>query len=162
MLRHWGRRFGLVLAFTVFAGAAFAIGADEPLPDPAQEARAHRISKTLRCLVCQNQSIEDSNAGLARDLRKIVRERILAGDSDAQVREYLVARYGDWVLLNPPFKATTYLLWVAPFALLLAAGAGVAVFYRRNRQRAASEAAPADLSADERRRLQKLMDEGAR
>src|SRR5690606_34587623 len=104
----------LILALLLFAAPALAIGVDEPLPDPAQEQRAREISKSLRCLVCQNQSIEDSNATLAKDLRRIVRERVQAGDSDDQVREYLVARYGDWVLLKPPFNVRTAALWIGP------------------------------------------------
>ncbi|MCW5731121.1 MAG: cytochrome c-type biogenesis protein CcmH [Alphaproteobacteria bacterium] len=147
------------LFLALFASLALAIGVDEPLADPAAEQRAREISRSLRCLVCQNQSIEDSNAALARDLRRIVRERIEAGDSDGQVRAYLVARYGDWVLLNPPFKATTYLLWFAPILLLMFAIGGVMLYYRHLRARARSEVEPAALSAEERGRIKELLSE---
>jgi cytochrome c-type biogenesis protein CcmH len=125
----------------------------EILADPALEARAREISKELRCLVCQNQSIDDSNADLARDLRVLVRERLKAGDSDAAVIRYIVARYGDFVLLDPPFKPSTLLLWLGP-ALVLAGGLlGTAIWFRR---RAAAMAEPAPLSAEEERRLAAL------
>jgi len=146
----------LLFALFLLAAPAFAIGVDEPLPDPAQELRAREISKSLRCLVCQNQSIEDSNATLAKDLRRIVRERIEAGDSDAQVQDYVVARYGDWVLMKPPFNARTAALWIGPFVLLALAGIGVAVYYRRVAAAAKSEA-PAPLTAEERKRLDRLV-----
>ena len=147
---------GAFLALLLLAAPAFAIGVDEPLPDPAQEVRAREIAKSLRCLVCQNQSIEDSNAPLAKDLRRIVRERIEAGDSDAQVQDYLVARYGDWVLMKPPFNARTAALWIGPFALLALAGIGVAIYYRRLAA-TAKMAAPAPLTAEERARLDRLI-----
>ncbi|WP_119418382.1 cytochrome c-type biogenesis protein [Desertibaculum subflavum] len=147
---------GAFLALLLLAAPAFAIGVDEPLPDPAQELRAREIAKSLRCLVCQNQSIEDSNAPLAKDLRRIVRERIEAGDSDAKVQDYVVARYGDWVLLKPPFNARTAALWIGPFALLGLAGIGVAVYYRRLATAAKAEAPP-PLTAEERARLDRLV-----
>lgn len=150
---------GVFLALLLLAAPAFAIGVDEPLPDPAQEARAHDIAKSLRCLVCQNQSIEDSNAPLAKDLRRIVRERIQAGDSDGQVQDYVVARYGDWVLMKPPFNARTAALWIGPFALLALAGIGVAIYYRRLAAAAKAEA-PAPLTAEERKRLDQLVSDG--
>lgn len=161
MLRHVAA-FMLAATLALQTPPAAAIGADDPLPDPRQEERAHEISKSLRCLVCQNQSIEDSNAGLAKDLRRIVRERVSAGDSDDQVRAYLVARYGDWVLLNPPFKGTTYLLWAGPFLLLAVAAGGVALYYRGLRRRAVSEGEPQALSAEEKTRLKRLLDERAK
>lgn len=99
--------------------AAHAVQPDEVLPDAAQEKRARSISAGLRCLVCQNQSIDDSDAPLARDLRLIVRERIKAGDNDGAVVEYIVARYGDYVLLKPPFNTSTLILWASPLFLLL-------------------------------------------
>ena len=101
--------------------AALAVLPSEMLANPQQEARARSISSNLRCLVCQNQTIDDSSADLARDLRLIVRERIVAGDSDAQVMEYVVARYGNYVLLKPPFQMDTALLWLLPFAALIMA-----------------------------------------
>jgi cytochrome c-type biogenesis protein CcmH len=137
--------------------AAPALAQDRPLPDPAQEARARELSHELRCLVCQNQSIADSNAPLAADLRQIVRERIAAGDSDDQVRDYLVSRYGDWVLLDPPFKLTTYALWIGPALLLLVGGIGVRLWLTRQAKRA--DVAPAALSAEEEARLARLLEQ---
>lgn len=154
--RFAARARELILALLLFATPALAIGVDEPLPDPAQEQRAREISKSLRCLVCQNQSIEDSNATLAKDLRRIVRERVQAGDSDDQVREYLVARYGDWVLLKPPFNVRTAALWIGPFVLLALAGIGVVIYYRRL-ARASNAEPPAPLTAEERERLNRLV-----
>jgi len=120
---------GLVLCLA--AVSAGAVNPDEMLDDPALEARAREISKGLRCLVCQNQSIDDSDADLARDLRVLVRERLAAGDSDGQVIDYVVSRYGDFVLMRPPFKATTYALWLGP-ALIAGLGVlAVVAFYRR-------------------------------
>lgn len=138
------------------AVAAFEI--DEALPDRALELRARELSKELRCLVCQNQSIAESNAPLAADLRRVVRERIAAGESDAEVLDYMVVRYGDWVLLKPPLKATTYLLWFGPILLLLLATGAVTLYFRRARGRAA--AAP-PLDEVERQRLDSLVDDGA-
>lgn len=150
-----------VAAITVwlFAAAAGAVTLDEPLPDPAAEARAHEISRSLRCLVCQNQSIEDSNAPLARDLRRIVRDRIAAGDSNDAVRQYLVDRYGEWVLLRPRFNLRTAALWVAPFVLFVVALGGVAIFLRRMGRQVAKTAAPAPLNADEKARLRELLED---
>ena len=151
------RAFVLGLLVVLASGPALAIGAGEGLDDPLLEARARDIGKVLRCLVCQNQSIDDSNAGLAKDLRRLVRERLAAGDSDQAVKDYIVARYGDYVLLKPPFKASTYALWLGPAAILLLAGAGTALFLRRQ-SRGPLAAAP--LDDDERRRLESLLDEG--
>jgi len=149
--------FALALLLAA-AGAARAVEPSEMLKDPVLEARARAISKELRCLVCQNQSIDDSGADLAHDLRVIVRERLTAGDSDEQVKAYLVARYGDFILLDPPFKAKTLLLWGGP-ALVLLLGAGAIVFaYRRRRLDAAP---PAALSEDEKKRLARLVDGNA-
>ena len=134
---------------------AAAVQPDEMLADPALEARARDISREIRCLVCQNQSIDDSDADLAHDLRVIVRERLVAGDSDDQVRQYLVDRYGDFVLLNPPVKPATYLLWFGPIAIFVVAAVGVGLYLRR-RQGPALAAAP--LSAAERERLAALLD----
>ncbi len=126
------------------------------LADPAQEARAREISKRLRCLVCQNQSIDDSSAGLAGDLRRLVRERLVAGDSDQQVKDYVVARYGDFVLLRPPFKATTWALWLGPAVILLFGFIGAGAYMRRQSSHATA-AAPLDEA--ERQRLDKLLDD---
>jgi cytochrome c-type biogenesis protein CcmH len=124
----------------------------EALPDPAQEARAVALGGQLRCLVCQNESIEDSGADLARDLRKIVRQRIVAGDSDAQIVAWLEDRYGTFVRLRPPFNASTVLLWGSPVLALLV-GAGAVMAARRRPQ-----AAPAALDAAEQARLNRLLD----
>lgn len=129
----------------------------EMLADPAQEARARDIGRGLRCLVCQNQSIDESNADLARDLRLLVRERIEAGDSDRQVLAFVTSRYGDYVLLTPPFKPSTALLWLGPLLVFMAAGSGAALYLRR---RARAEAV-APLSEAERKRLAKLLDDPA-
>ena len=148
----------LLAAGLVFAEGrpAFAIGAGEALDDPVLEERAREIGKGLRCLVCQNQSIDDSDADLAKDLRRLVRERLVAGDSDEQVVDYIVARYGDFVLLKPPFKSKTLLLWIGPAAILLIAGIGGVVSLRRQ-NRAPQTAVP--LSDEERRRLDHLIDD---
>ena len=146
----------VILAFllALLPGFALAVQPDEILKDPALESRARNISSELRCLVCQNQSIDDSDAGLARDLRVMVRERLQAGDSDAQVQEFLVQRYGEFILLKPPFKAGTLLLWLAPLFILLGSGAALFVFVRR-RKPAESAAA---LSAEEQAKLSELLD----
>ena len=135
---------------------ALAVQPDEVLKDPALESRARAISQELRCLVCQNQSIDDSNAPLARDLRILVRDRLKAGDSDDKVMEFVTDRYGDYVLLRPPFKATTLVLWIGPFAVLLLGAAGTFLFLR-GRRGVAAGADTAPLSADERRRLDALL-----
>jgi cytochrome c-type biogenesis protein CcmH len=127
---------------------------DEVLSDPALEARARALSQGLRCLVCQNQSIDDSAAPLARDLRLIVRERLSKGDSDAQVIDYLVTRYGNYVLLKPPMQADTLLLWIGP-GLLLGISMLVFLIYFR-RRRGAADALPEPLTDDERRALAAL------
>lgn len=146
---------GLLLLTT----KAQAVQPDEMLADPALEARARELSQELRCVVCQNQSIDDSNADLARDLRLLVRQRLAAGDSDRQVMDYVVSRYGDFVLLRPPMRPDTYLLWFGP-ALVLVLGAVVMVLYVRRRGSAASAGEtnePAALSADEEERLNHLL-----
>lgn len=129
----------LILAMTGMGGlakSALAVMPDEVLSDPALEARARALSQDLRCLVCQNQSIDDSNAPLARDLRIIVRERLTAGDLDREVIAYLSRRYGNYVLLKPPFQADTLLLWIGP-ALVLGVTGGVFANYMRQRRRQA-------------------------
>ncbi|WP_423825895.1 cytochrome c-type biogenesis protein [Sandarakinorhabdus cyanobacteriorum] len=136
----------------ILAAPAAAVMPDEMLPDPAQEQRARTISKDLRCVVCQNQSIDDSDAPLARDLRLLVREQIAKGKSDAEVRDYVVARYGNFVLLKPPVEGDTLLLWAGPFAVLILGGVGVALWQRR--RPAATTDAP--LSDAERAELDRL------
>jgi cytochrome c-type biogenesis protein CcmH len=135
-----------------------ATNPDEVLDDPLLEERARALAKKLRCLVCQNQSIDDSDAELARDLRQIVRERLVAGDSDAEIIGFLTARYGDFVLLKPPLKPSTWGLWYGPLALLLIAGGGVVVYLRRRGPR---EVTGAPLTADEKARLDALMTEAS-
>jgi cytochrome c-type biogenesis protein CcmH len=125
------KRIAALLAFALaLAGPALAVTPDEQLKDPKLEARARALSQELRCVVCQNQSIDDSAAPLAHDLRVILRERIAAGDSDKQAVGYLVARYGDFVLLKPPFQPDTWALWLGPAAILLLGGAGAALYMR--------------------------------
>ncbi len=128
----------LLTLLLCFPPAAFAVQPDEMLADPVLEARAREISEGLRCLVCQNQSIDDLNAPFARDLRLLVRERLKAGDSDQAVREYLVARYGDFILLKPPFELSTLLLWLSPFAVLLIGGLVALLRARREVTRGAA------------------------
>ena len=147
----------LLLCLMLLAGPAIAVQPDEVLGDPALEARARAISQTLRCPVCQGENIDESNADLARDLRLLVRERLMAGDSDAEVIAYLVDRYGEYVLLEPPATGSTLILWVAGPALLVAALGGAAVYLRR--RRAGADAAPAPLSDDERARLAEILKE---
>jgi cytochrome c-type biogenesis protein CcmH len=136
-------------------GSAMAVEPAERLADPALEARARALSKGLRCLVCQNESIDDSNATLAHDLRVLLRERLSTGDSDEQARQFLVNRYGDFVLLRPPIEPATYLLWFGPAAVLALGAAGTALYLRR---RKAGEA-PSPLSPAEERRLAKLLED---
>jgi cytochrome c-type biogenesis protein CcmH len=152
------RRLVLLLALLVaFGASALAIGPDEMLADPALEARARTIGQELRCLVCQNQSIDDSEAGLARDLRLLVRERLQAGDSDRQVVAYIVSRYGDFVLLKPPMKRETWILWFGPALLLLIAGTAILVRARRKRYDRSSRT-DTPLNADEEAELKRLLE----
>ena len=130
-----------------------AVNPDEMLADPALEARAREISKGLRCVVCQNESIDESNADLAGDLRRLVRERLVAGDNDEQVVQFIVDRYGDFVLLRPPVKPATYPLWAAPIVILTIA-ATIAALYLRRRRRSAP---PQPLTAAEQSRLDELL-----
>lgn len=147
------RLLSALAVLLALAASAAAVDPSERLPDPAQEQRARAISEELRCLVCQNQSIDASDAQLAKDLRIIVRERIAAGDSDAEVRDFLVARYGEFVLLRPRAHGIGLLLWVLPPALLLIAGAGLFIAFRR---RPPAVAASESLSADEEAALKAL------
>ena len=149
-MRIAARLLSALLLALLLSGTALAVEPSEMLKDPALEARARAISRELRCLVCQNQSIDDSNADLAHDLRMIVRERISAGDSDAQVKAYLVARYGDFVLLDPPFEAKTLILWLGPALVLLLGAGGISTALRR---RQAADAPETPLSEAEHQRL---------
>lgn len=143
----------LSLALLIAAPAA-AVQPDEILDDPALEQRARDLSKELRCLVCRNENIDDSHAPLARDLRLLVRERLVAGDSDAETMDYIVERYGEFVLLNPRMTGANLLIWLAGPALLVIGGVGAVIFMRR--QHAAPVAATPALTEDERRRLAEL------
>lgn len=154
------RRLVLLAAALLLTLAAHAaVGPEEMLADPALEARARDIGRNLRCVVCQNQSIDDSTADIARDMRKVVRERLLAGDSDQAIYDFMTRRYGDFVLLEPPFRLYTLLLWLGPALVLLLAGA---LLTRTAARRRLAAAPPAALSAKERRRLDSLLRDGPR
>lgn len=142
----------LLLCFTV---AAHAVEPDEVLPDAAQESRARALTAELRCVVCQNESVDASNAPLAKDIRVLVRERIQAGDSDQEVRDYIVARYGEFVLLRPPLSANTILLWFGP-VVLLAGGLALAFFYVRRLNRTPRVVTP--LSAAEEDAVKRIIE----
>ena len=146
------RRFLVAIAFLASLGSALAVEPDEMLKDPALEARARALSETLRCMVCQNQSIEDSAAPLARDLRLIVRERIQAGDSDKQIRDYLVARYGEFVLLDPRVSPHTIALWAVPGGILLIGAAWIVFMWLRG-----NRPQPQKLSREEEELLDEIV-----
>ncbi len=148
------KRLILILAALSISSPSMAVDPGEMLKDPALEARARDVGAELRCVVCQNQSIDDSDADLAKDLRQIVRERITAGDSNDQVKQYLVDRYGDYVLLRPPFNAKTLLLWLGPLGLAVAAFAVGLGYYRRQKRESLP---PPPLSAQERQEVERLM-----
>ncbi|MBY3346996.1 cytochrome c-type biogenesis protein [Rhizobium laguerreae] len=147
------RRLLLAVALLLMAAPAFAVNPDEVLADPALEARARALSAELRCMVCQNQSIDDSNADLAKDLRLMVRERISDGDSDEAVLNYIVSRYGEFVLLKPRVSMKTVLLWGAPVLLVLAGGLSLLVFARKR----AGKPTGSKLTADEQAKLSELL-----
>jgi cytochrome c-type biogenesis protein CcmH len=150
----WRSVLAAALLALAVAAPACAIEPQEQLTDPALEARARTLGQELRCLVCQNESIDDSNADLARDLRTIVRERLTAGDSDRQVLGFVTARYGDYVLLRPPIRAGTLVLWFGPLVLLVAV-----IIAMTLRRRGRANAEPAPLSSEEDRRLARLLDQ---
>ena len=146
------RGLAILFALTLIASpAAYAVQPDEVMADPAKETRARNLSRELRCMVCQNQSIDDSEAPLARDLRLLVRERIASGDSDRQVIDFLVARYGEFVLLKPRFERQTLLLWLVPPFVLLGGGLALWIYARRRPQRDVAE--PTALTPEEEARL---------
>lgn len=153
-LSHTLLALGLLLCLAI---PAYAVRPDEMLKDPVLEARAREIGQELRCLVCRNQSIDDSDADLAHDLRVLVRQRLTAGDTDQQVTDYIVSRYGDFVLLKPPFTLDTWVLWLGPGLVLLAGLWGLGRYMRRQ----AGMSGPPPLSADEERRLAKILKDGA-
>lgn len=148
------KRLAMILSAVLLMAQAPAQAPDQPLADPAAEARARDLFQDIRCVVCQHESIADSPAGIAADLRVLVREEITAGATDAEIRERLVDRYGDYILFKPPFDPTTLILWLLPFAVVVGAGA---LFLLRRRP---VEAAP--LSEAEEARLAELLDSGAR
>ncbi len=149
------RRIAFFFTLLLLATPSFAVQPDEILPDVRLETRARELSAQLRCMVCQNQSIDDSDAPLARDLRVIVRQHLQQGESDAQIKDYLVARYGDFILLKPPVKTETLLLWASPFAVLILGA--LAVFFRSRDGAARKEAFGDALSAEERQKLDALL-----
>lgn len=152
----------LILTALLLGVPAFAVEPDEIVADPALETRAREISKELRCVVCQNQSIDDSHAGIARDLRILVRERLVAGDSDEAVIEHIVARYGDYVLLKPPFKPRTWALWIGPPLMAGAIAFLIFMSFRSwQRQQSANEEI-GTLSASDRAALDALVERIAR
>jgi cytochrome c-type biogenesis protein CcmH len=148
-----------VLALSLFSVPALAVQPEEILKDPVLESRARALSQELRCMVCQNQSIDDSEAPLAKDLRVLVRERLTAGDSDNQVIDFLVARYGEFVLLKPRISAHTLLLWLAPFAAVVIGGWGLIVFLRRRASEAQAARAQEQLTPAEQSRVAELLKE---
>lgn len=148
------RKFALFILALMFASPLHAVEPDEVLENPVFETRARELSTEIRCMVCQNQSIDDSDAPLAKDLRILVRERIKEGDSDEQVLSYLVARYGEFVLLKPRFTASNAVLWIAPIAILLLGG-GIAIYSFRRRKSQSKPEIP--LSEAEHAALKKIL-----
>lgn len=152
---------GLYLALfnfvSIWAHPTLAVNPDEILTDPVLESRAREISKGLRCLVCQNQSIDDSDADLAKDLRLLVRERLSAGDSNERVIRFVVSRYGDFVLMNPPFKMSTLVLWLGPLVLTLGGLITIGVFFRRRVAENIQNQKAKPLSKDEKRQLSEIL-----
>ena len=148
-----------LILIMLFTASAKAVEPSELLENPHLEARARSLSVDIRCLVCQNQSIDDSNANLAIDMRELVRERLLAGDSNADVQDYMVSRYGDFVLLKPPFKTSTYILWFSP---LLIIGLGlIALFIFYQRRKIPTTFNSEGLSDEEIKRLDSLFEDEA-
>ncbi len=156
-MKRWCIALTAVVGLALFDGpATAATSPEEMLDDPKLEARARELGKELRCVVCQNQAIDDSNAPLAKDLRELVRERLVAGDSNQEVLNYVTARYGDFVLLEPPVRASTWLLWYGPAALLVVGGVGAAVWLRGQRRQ---PRVVEPLSDEERADLDRLLKE---
>jgi cytochrome c-type biogenesis protein CcmH len=155
-----GRRafYGILLVLVAFTTFARAVTPDEVLPDPKLEMRARAISQVLRCVVCQNQAIDDSNAPLAHDLRVLVRERLTSGDTDEQALDFIVARYGNFVLLNPPMQLNTLALWLGPALFALIATIGFGQYVRRRSADRITQAS-ASLTASEQKRIDELLGE---
>jgi cytochrome c-type biogenesis protein CcmH len=153
------RALPIILLLSLFGAPALAVQPDEILKDPTLESRARALSQELRCMVCQNQSIDDSDAPLAKDLRVLVRERLTAGDNDNQVIDFLVARYGEFVLLRPRLSGHTLLLWLAPFAVVMAGAIALILFLRRRRGESEAARIQESLTPAEQARLAKLMTE---
>lgn len=145
----------LLLILCLLASPALAVQPDEILSDPVLEARAREMSKGLRCLVCRNENIDESNADLARDLRLLVRERLVAGDTNTETIDYIVARYGEYVLLKPTLRGSNLMLWIAGPAMLLTAF-GIAVLFQRRRN---AGSGPVDLNSEEQARLAEILRE---
>ena len=152
----------LIFGLTIILLSSFstmAVNPDEVLDDPLLEKRARALSVNIRCLVCQNQSIDDSNADLARDLQILVRERLIAGDSDTEVLDYLISRYGDFVMLKPPFKGSTFILWLGPLFVFVLAVIGLVIYFRRRQAELANTSdSSSRLSSEEREQLNRLLD----
>jgi len=148
----------MIVALLAGGTASLAVEPDEVLDNPVLEGRAREISTELRCVVCQNQSIDDSNADIARDLRLLVRERLVAGDDDEQVVEYIVARYGDFVLLRPPFQPNTLALWLGPPLMAVIIATLSVLFYQTYRQRRLAGGSPEPLSPTDRAELDALVE----
>ena len=154
---YFGVTLFLVTIISVWDQPTFAVNPEEVLVNPALESRAREISKGLRCLVCQNQSIDDSDADLAKDLRLLVRERLSAGDSNESVIQFVVSRYGDFVLMKPPFKISTIVLWLGPLAIILSGIIIVGVFFKRRIVTSIKNQQSKPLSTDEKRRLNDIL-----
>lgn len=158
------RLLGVILLISAFwASPSYAVNPDEMLSDPEMEENARAVSRHLRCVVCQNQSIDDSDAELARDMRILVRERILAGDTNREVLDYMVSRYGNYVLLKPPFEASTYVLWIGPAVIFVLGLIAIGVFMYQRRPKVVPSSgsrrtgnAPG-LSEEEQKKLNKLL-----
>ncbi len=146
----------LMIALGIFSDPSVAVEPDEMLDNPVMEMRARAISQKLRCLVCQNENIDDSNADLARDLRLLVRERLVKGDTDEQVIAYIAERYGDFVLLRPPLQVNTFALWFGPLLVLTIGGFSIFVFLRRVKGRSA--VVSPDLTQEERARVKNIVE----
>lgn len=154
------KKLMIVLAALVALSApALAVDPDEVLDDPILEQRAREVSKDLRCVVCQNQSIDDSDSGIAKKMRLLVRDRISQGDSNQEVKDYLVSRYGDFVLLKPPVKAKTLILWFGPAVMVVLGLIGIIFYYRRRAREKPENAGAKPLSAQEKARLEALLKE---